>query len=63
MRGLDTYFSTLFREFGMELSGSNNQLPSLYGDGIFPQLATIIAWYCDKLFGQCAINTMMASVW
>ena len=62
MSGLDTYVSGLFWEFGIELPRSDNQLPASYGDDIFIQLATTIAWYCDELFGQCAINTMMILV-
>ena len=63
MSGLDTYLSTLFREFEMRLPVSGNQLPAVYGDGIFPQLSAVIASYRDIEFGFSAIDTRMASVW
>ena len=61
MSGLDTYLSKNW-EFGMELPGLDNQLPALYADEIFPQLATIVSRYRDELFGQCTINMRMALI-
>ena len=43
MSGLDNYLMLLFQEFGFREGNNNSQLPALNGDGIFPQLATIIA--------------------
>jgi hypothetical protein len=60
MSGLDNYFSDLFR--GLEIPGARNQLPALYADGIFPQLATIVARYRSPDERQGRINTRMASV-
>ena len=45
MSGLDRYLTSLFNEFNMRLIGAFNQYPAVYGDGIFPQLATIVARY------------------
>jgi hypothetical protein len=62
MSGLDTYLSALFREFNMHIVGAYNQLPALYGDGIFPQLATIVARYRTNNSDLHRINRRMASV-
>ena len=43
MSGMDSYLSTLFRTFSIYISGASNQFPALYGDGVFPQLPTIVA--------------------
>ena len=45
MSGLDTYLSALFRDNNMQIRDANNQLPAVYADGVFPNLATIVAPY------------------
>ena len=40
--GLNTYQSNSFREFNMTLEHAFSQFPALYGDAVFPQLATIV---------------------
>ena len=50
MSGLDTYLSRLFCEFSMTMSEVYDQLRTLYGDGIFPQLSTIVARYSTPAF-------------
>ena len=49
--GLDAYLSQLFREYTIQMCDASNQLPAVYGDGIFPQLSTIVARYStpDKM--------------
>ena len=62
MSGLDGYLTTLLREFNMELSSIGNQLPALYGDGIFPQLVTIIARYQVASGSESRVNHILAAV-
>ena len=66
MSGLDSYLSRLFSEFNMHLPDAHGQLPAVYGDGIFPQLSTIVARYQNEEDGHDdvhrRINTCMASV-
>ena len=62
MSGLDTCLSTIFREFEMKLISDYDQFPALYGDGIFPQLATIVARYNTSDSIESRINLRMLSV-
>ena len=62
MSGLDTYLCTLFDEFDMQLVDAGNQYPALYGDGIFPQLSTIVARYASPDYYEDVINSRMAKV-
>ena len=62
MSGLDQYLTTLFDEFDMGGEGPGGQYPALYGDGIFPQLSTIVARYSAPDSDQDVINVRMASV-
>ena len=61
MSGLDTYLSSILREFEMEMPGAMGQFPAVYGDGIFPQLSTIVARYSlgNELEGR--VNRRLAS--
>lgn len=45
MSGLDTYLSLLFIDYNMILPGAYDQFLALYGDGIFPKVATIFTRY------------------
>ena len=60
--GLDAYFSGILSEFGMQLSGAFNQLPVVYGDGIFPQLSSIVTWYALSNPNEARVNRQLASV-
>ena len=62
MSGLDTYLSRLLNEFNMKLPAAFNQLPALYGDGIFPQLCSIIARYSMGNENEQRVNRRLASV-
>ena len=62
MSGLDNYLSSLFQEFQMNLPQANGQFPAVYGDGIFPQLATIVARYRNDNEVLSMINIRMSSV-
>jgi hypothetical protein len=62
MSGLNTYLCTLFNEFDMQLVHADNQYPALYGDGIFPQLSTIVARYSSPDYYEDVINSRMAKV-
>ena len=62
MSGLNNYLCGLFEEFGMRLDGASGQFPALYGDGIFPQLAAIVARYRIAGVMERAINRRMASI-
>ena len=62
MSGLNTYLSTLFREFNMRINDAYNQFPALYGDVLFPQFATIIARYSTSHSDDSRINLRMSSV-
>ena len=62
MSGLDTYLSRLLNEFDMKLPAAFNQLPALYGDGIFPQLCSIIARYSMGNENEQRVNRRLASV-
>ena len=61
MSRLDTYLSPIVREFDKEMPGAMGQLPAVYGDGIFPQLPTIVARYSlgNELEGR--VNRRLAS--
>ena len=61
MSGLDNYLTELFLELNMGMTAAYNQLPALYGDGIFPQLATIIARYNTPNENETRINRILAS--
>lgn len=43
LSGFDSYLISPFTEFNVSLTGACNQFSALYGDGIFPQLAIIVA--------------------
>ena len=62
MSGLDTYLSQLFQDNNMEIPEAGDQLPACYGDGVFPQLATIVARYSQPNVDQQRINSRMSSV-
>ena len=62
MSGLDTYLSSLFREFNMNIEQAYNQFPALYGDGVFPQLSTIVARFSNPSSDNDRLNVKMASV-
>jgi hypothetical protein len=62
MSGLDTYLSSIFREHNLQIVDADNQLPSTYADGVFPNLATIVARYSNGTEEQQRINTRMSSV-
>ena len=62
MSGLDSYLSTLFRDHDLQIADANNQLPALYADGVFPNLATIVARFSNGTERQQRINTRMSSV-
>ena len=59
MSGFDTQ---LFCKFSMQMCGASNQFPSFYGDGIFPQLSTIVTRYSIPDKNEDRINTFLASV-
>ena len=61
MSGLDSYLVSLFTEFEMKLVGAYDQFPALYGDGIFPQLATIVARYGMPNENEGRVNRRLAS--
>ena len=60
MSGLDTYLTQLFNEFNLRLGDAFNQFPACYGDGIFPQLATIIARYAMADENEDRVNRRLA---
>ena len=62
MSGLDTYLSSLFCKFNMNIEVAYNQFPVLYGDGVFPQLSTLVARFSNPTSDEDRINTRMASV-
>ena len=62
MSGLDAYLSSLFIEFNMHLPVVIDQLPAIYGDGIFPQLNTIVARYGLGNEAKGRVNCRLASV-
>ena len=62
MSGLDTYLSSLFREFNMVIEASYDQFPALYGHGVFPQFSTLVARYMNPNSDEYQMNTRMASV-
>ena len=61
MSGLDSYLSNLFNECNMRIGEAFNQLPACYGDGIFPQLATILARYTMTDESKQRVNRRLAS--
>ena len=60
--GIDTYISTLFREFKMHIHDTYDQFPALYGDGIFLQLATIVTTYKKSHSDNSHTNLRTSSV-
>ena len=62
MSGLDACLSNLFREFNMQMINAFGQFPALYGDGIFPQLATIVARYATPNGNKGRIHVRLSSV-
>ena len=60
--GLDTYLSNLFTEFNMQMNNTFGQFPALYGDDVFPQLATIVARYATPNINEGRINVRLSSV-
>ena len=62
MSGLDNYLCGLFREFNSAMETALNQFPVVYGDGIFPQLSTIVARYSHPNCDETTINRRMSSV-
>ena len=63
MSNLDSYLSNLFQEHNMNLPYLGNQLPAVYGNGIFPNLNTIVARMNDgDDVNSVRINRRMASV-
>ena len=62
MSGLDNYLSSLFREIHVRMATAFDQFPAVYGDGIFPQLATIVARYSSPDVNESRINVRMSSV-
>ena len=61
MSGLDMYLGAILREFDMEMPGAMGQLPAVYGDGIFPQLPTIVAKYTLGNELEARVNRQLAS--
>ncbi len=61
MSGLDSYLSNLFTECDMKIGESFDQFPACYGDGIFPQLATILARYTMADESEQRVNRRLAS--
>ena len=62
MSGLDNYLSSLFRELNISMINAFDQYPAVYGDGIFPQLCTIVARYSSPNASENRINVRMSSV-
>ena len=62
MSGLDNYLSSLFRELNITMINAFDQYPAVYGDGIFPQLATIVARYPSPNKNKNRINVRLSSV-
>ena len=62
MSGLDNYLCSLFRDLNIRMVSAFDQFPALYGDGIFPQLATIVARYSSPDANEQRINVRLASV-
>ena len=62
MSGLDTYLSSLFCEFNMNIELAYNQFPALYGDGVFPQLSTIVARFSNRSSDNDRLNIRMSTV-
>ena len=62
MSGLDNYLPSLFREPNITLINVFDQFPALYGDGIFPQLATIVTRYSTLDENKHRINVRLSSV-
>lgn len=60
MSVLDTYLVSLFTEFNICLTNTCNQFPGVYSDGIFPQLATIVAHYAQGDVNESRVNRCLA---
>ena len=61
MSGLDTYLGSILRELDIDMLGAMGQLPAVYGDGIFPQLPTIVARYTLGNELEARVNRQLAS--
>ena len=62
MSGLDQYLQSLFESGNYRLPSGNMQYPSLYADGVFPQLLTLVARSRGTILYDSYLNTQMASV-
>ena len=62
LSGLDACLTNLFHEEGIVIHGEQPMLPVLYGDGVFPNLPTILPRYNDPSVDERRINTRLASV-
>ena len=61
-KNLDTYLSTSFREYNMNLKSALNQFLTLYGDGICLQLSAIVARFLSVLYDKLLIYMCMIYV-
>ena len=62
MSGLDFYLTSLFMEHNMLIRAAGNKLSAVYGDGVFPQLATIVARFNNASNFESEINKRMSTV-
>ena len=62
MSDLDTYHSQSFFKFSRHICSARNQFSTVYGDGIFPQLLTVIARYSAPDENEGRTNTCLTSV-
>ena len=62
LSGLDTYLSSIFHENGIIINGTELSYPVLYGDGVFPNLPTILPRYNNPSLNERRINTRLANV-
>ena len=62
LSGLNTYLSSLFHENNIIINGTEPSYPVLYGDGIFPNLPTILPRYSNPTVNEKRINTRLANV-
>ena len=56
LASLNNFVSLVYR------GGTSNQFPAVYGDGIFPQLSTIVVRYSTPDDNEGQINTRLDSV-
>ena len=61
MSGLNQYLYSLLEKFNLKIPSAGNQLPAIYGDGIFPQLPTIVARYQIPDDKETIINRILSS--